>query len=63
MDVDLESRECFGVVEVNPEKQGLKHGLWSLRVQHQFQVVEVNPEKQGLKHNRCIGHAGFFSKL
>ena len=36
------------VVEVNPEKQGLKPELMP-RHRVGFDVVEVNPEKQGLK--------------
>ena len=37
------------VVEVNPEKQGLKHEVYAGRGMAVLTVVEVNPEKQGLK--------------
>ena len=42
------------VVEVNPEKQGLKHFLSVLGIGARYRVVEVNPEKQGLKPTRLV---------
>ena len=44
--------ETSGVVEVNPEKQGLKPRVIQPCEYVRILVVEVNPEKQGLKHGR-----------